>query len=100
MRGRAADPEKEAARREKIRASMREYAKVRVRDAETGKWGKAPLEGQWQYVVRSRERKKSARSFGWDYFSADIDEYGLELDDDDFRELMNRLHPKRRYYKV
>jgi hypothetical protein len=107
MRGRAKTEEAENARREKIARAMRGYVARRIRE-DDGTFGKRRVDAQVRYVVKSRERPRGARRYGWDYFDADPDspelEYGLvdedtgEPDLEALREHLNRLHPGRRYW--
>lgn len=107
MRGRSSDLVKEAARVEKIRASMREYAKNRVRNAETGQWGKKSLGVSFGFVRVGRETGDHRNGrLGWSYDfiePEDVGEYGI----DDVEALRKHLeeeaarkgHP-RRYWVV
>ncbi len=98
MRGRAATPEAEAARREKIAA----FAQGRFRDA-IGRYAPKVVTAEVAgWTVRSREpTEKEDRILGWNYLGPRAIRVRSASPDPDYvRKVLNARDPGRRYWGV
>lgn len=99
MRGRAATPEAEAARREKISA----FAKTRFRDA-LGQYAPKIVEAEVRgWTTKSREAlvDKDERVLGWDYHGPRVIRIRSASADREYvRQVLDRAFPERRYWEV
>lgn len=98
MRGRAATPEKEAARREKIST----FARTRFRDS-LGRYAPKIVEAEVTgWTTRTREPgDKEDRTAGWDYQGPRIIRVRSASRSPDYvRRVLDRKFPARRHWEV